>query len=616
MIRLNNLFSFLLCAALCTGYEQGVMAQPSHTSTKVSEHVTSRLTSKTIETIERAMSDELDRSRKDLKLQGLVDPFFIGYTVTDEIRLDIQASLGSILSSSETQVRMENVRLMVGDYQFNDENFSDNAIFGGGGTTPPDNSLPLEDDYIGIRRAFWLSTDALFKLANETYTKKKAAFEHKTIDPELKDIPDFAKAEPVVAAQEPINYQSKKTELEALLRTVSQVFSKYPDIQSSNVSLFVSNAYIFIQNTEGTKARKPSVLTELKVQAGTQAADDGEPLSIARSFVFAVPEDLPSAQELVTKVEELAQQLVALRYAPKFNAKEYAGPVLFEGEAARDFLGEQVISRLSAQREDILGGADMTQLLGGGKRSSLKDKLNARVLPKTFYVKDNPIKGVKRSALSSYPFDDEGVAPKSLTLVDAGMLKTLYMTRTPTKELREPNGHARSLARVIPAMSDMTAAPANVEITNTKGYTTKQLKSQLFEKAKENGYDFALIVRSTQAGSTSVLDLPFNFSDFVASTKFIQPVLCYRVSLKDGKEELVRNVQISMPALRDLKELETSNETATSDLLLPASSAAALSANARVPGTLTAPTMVLCSELEVEQRKVNANPTLPVVSRP
>ena len=88
-----------------------------------------RLTDKAIATIEQAVNDELVRSKDKLRLAGLTDPFYVSYVVTDNSRLDINAAFGALTKSQETRTRQFSLRLMVGDYHLNDENFSD----GGGG---------------------------------------------------------------------------------------------------------------------------------------------------------------------------------------------------------------------------------------------------------------------------------------------------------------------------------------------------------------------------------------------------------------------------------------------------------------------------------------------------
>ena len=73
-----------------------------------------------------------------------------------------------------------------------------------------------------------------------------------------------------------------------------------------------------------------------------------------------------------SRVNELSSEIIALKKAPLFD-KEYTGPILFENEAAADYLSENVISRLFAEREDIFGN-DVSAIFSSGKRSSLKRK--------------------------------------------------------------------------------------------------------------------------------------------------------------------------------------------------------------------------------------------------
>lgn len=571
---------------------------------------TAQVTDHTIATVERAMTDELARARAQLKLQGLIDPFFISYTVGDQTKLEISAANGSLSRSQESRERRESVRLLVNNYQFNDENFSDNTGFFSF-SSAPDNALPLDDDYNGIRRALWLSTDDLFKDANETFTKKKAAFEHKQLSEDLKNLPDFSQTPPIQIAEAPVPVHYDRAVLEEMMKRASAVLAEYPEVQTSGLTLTISNGYEWVQNTEGTRSRKPATLCELRMQASAQAEGDGQPIALSKTFVAKLPEQLPSSNDLKAAVTTLAKNLVALAHAPKFD-KEYTGPVLFEEDAAADFIADNVISRLTAHREDLLGN-DVSAIFSSGKTSSLKEKITTRILPKTASIVDRPLSS--KSALGYYPFDDEGVAPASeLRLVDRGILKTLYMSRTPTKELREPNGHARSTAGGLPGLTQSVPAAGIVEYKDEKGLAHTAIRKELLARAKDDGYDYAIVVRSLQTAIPGE-DAGFSLQDMLAGGKMIVPALAYKV-YADGREELVRGIEVAPPSIRDLREMITSKETATRDMLISGGSGGLFSFGAKVPATLIAPTSVLEPELEVQKKKGEAYPTLPVVARP
>ena len=577
-------------------------------------NASSQVSEKTISVVERAMGDELARAKTELHMRGLIDPFFIAYVVADQTRLDIVASNGSLSRSEEAHRRQETVRLLVNNYQLNDENFEDNTGFFSFNSAP-DNTLPLDDDYTGIRRVLWLSTDDLFKSANENFTKKQAALEHKQLSSELKDLPDFSKAPPIQIAEAPATLNYDRAALESMLKEVSGIFSQYPDIQTSSIALDISNSYEWIQNTEGTRVRKPVTLCEIKVEASTQAQSDGEPLQLSRLFVAKTPDKLPSKLELMAGVTALAKEIVALRQAPIFD-KEYTGPVLFEDEAAADYLADNVLSRFTSHREDIFGN-DVSAIFASGKRASLKEKLNTRILPTSVTLTDMSLTRAMNGVdlLGYYPFDDEGVAPPpNMTLVEKGILKTLYMTRTPTKEILEPNGHARSLAGGLPGLTGNVPAPGVIEYKDTKSIKQSAMHQELLSRAKEDGYDYGLIVRSIQE-SVPGADAGFSLQDMLANGKMIIPMLVYKV-YRDGHEELVRGAEIGIPTIRDLREMISSKETVTRNMLISGGSGGLFSFSSGVPATLIGPQAILSPELEVQRKKSEAYPTLPVVARP
>ena len=573
-----------------------------------------QVSEKTISTVDRAMADELTRDKAELHMPGLVDPFFIAYTVCDQQKLDLIASNGSLTKSEATHARNESVRLLLNNYQFDDENFTDNTGFFNFNSSP-DNSLPLDDDYMGIRRALWLSTDALFKDANDNFSKKKAALQHKELSPELRDLPDFAHAPAIHITEEPVAMNYNRTELETMVKNLSAIFTSHREIQSSNISLTLYNSYEWIQNTEGTNVRKPATLCELKVQATAQAASDGEPLVLSRTFVAKLPGELPSEAELTPQIEELAKELVALRTAPTYD-EEYTGPVLFEDEAASDYLSENLISRLFAERQDVLGN-DVSAIFASGKRSSLKDRIGTRILSMTSSIRDiselQAMNGV--DLLGYYPFDDEGVVPTpDMILVDKGILKTLYMTRTPTKEVRETNGHCRTLSAGMPGVTESAPAPGVVEYIDSKAVPFSGMEKDLLKRAKEDGYDYAFIVRSIEVGAPPQ-DAGFSIQDMLANGKHIVPLLIYKV-FADGHEQLIRGAEIGLPSIRDLREMISSKERVTQNMLISAGSGGLFSFSPSVPATLIGPRYVLAPALDVQKKQPEAYPTPPVVERP
>jgi TldD protein len=140
------------------------------------------------------------------------------------------------------------------------------------------------------------------------------------------------------------------------------------------------------------------------------------------------------------------------------------------------------------------------------------------------------------------------------------------------------------------------------------------MKQDLVARAKEDGYDYGLVVRAIQESAPSQ-DAGFSLQDMLANGKMIVPSLVYKV-YSDGHEELVRGVEIGLPSVRDLREMISSKETVTKNMLIAGGSGGLFSFGAMVPATLIAPKDILSPELEVHLKKSEAYPTLPVVARP
>src|SRR5207237_6380966 len=104
--------------------------------------------------LDRAMRDELARSMTELRLDTLPKPYFVAYRIDDIEPIEATASLGSLLSGSDTRTRHLRVELRVGDYEFDNTNF----IGMGGGPAfsmlagvRGGALLPLDDQYQELR---------------------------------------------------------------------------------------------------------------------------------------------------------------------------------------------------------------------------------------------------------------------------------------------------------------------------------------------------------------------------------------------------------------------------------------------------------------------------------
>src|SRR5205085_4013503 len=108
------------------------------------------------------------------------------------------------------------------------------------------------------------------------------------------------------------------------------------------------------------------------------------------------------------------------------------------------------------------------------------------------------------------------------------------------KEVKEPNGHSRPLF----GGGSVAPGPGVIEITDKKAMEGEDMKKELLKRAKEDGYDFAFIVRSMQKGTLFFSEGMSNIGDMLESGKSLSPALVYKVNA-DGSEELMRGIDIS-----------------------------------------------------------------------
>jgi hypothetical protein len=197
--------------------------------------------------------------------------------------------------------------------------------------------------------------------------------------------------------------------------------------------------------------------------------------------------------------------------------------------------------------------------------------------------------------LGSYLVDAEGVnAPAKLTLIEDGELKTLLNGRTPTRNVPESNGHTR-LSYGYGGLTKQVG-PGVIRIACSEKYSADELKQMLIEKAKEEGLDYAVIIRSIENSSSS------------------KPYEVYRVSTNSGEEQLLRSVRFNAPEIKSLKRiLGTSNKELVYNALL---SSYAGNGQGGIPVSFIVPDAVLLEDFEMESFRKPLTSNLPIVENP
>ncbi len=192
-------------------------------------------------------------------------------------------------------------------------------------------------------------------------------------------------------------------------------------------------------------------------------------------------------QSLKTEVIQMRDDLITVADSPVLDT-EYIGPVIFEGDAAADLFRFLLLPMLEGtptmdpSRENDRARRGMVQL---------QPKTGRRILPEGWSVIDDPQRNENRPGF--HQVDDEGTPTQSVELVENGIVRTLYMSRTPRGDQTETNGHARG------RMASIAHGRAfQVEVLPKKHLSERRLLKQGLKEARKYGLDHVLVIRRLQ----------------------------------------------------------------------------------------------------------------------
>jgi hypothetical protein len=491
----------------------------------------------------KAMNDEITRSTTDLHLENSKPPFFVSYTICDSKLVFVSSTLGSITTYSEYPLRTCGLRLMQGSYDLNDENFVGTRSYSGGISLP----MPIEDNYSAVRRALWTMTDRTYKSSVESYQQKLSALKQQN-NQNADRLPDFTKIEPLTKIiNNPVS-PFNQASLEKKAKELSACFKDYPEVITSNVSIYAIQSDFYRLSNEGTKLKLPNNLALLSINAAIQA-QDGEVLTNQLHYLAFTTEELPSTESIIQDIKKMAGSLMAMKSAPVMK-ESYNGPIIFEGEAAAIIMDQLLFSSngLISTREKVVS----SDRQGGGSENNLDNRTGQRIVSPSISVYATPkLKNYdNKPLLGSYEIDAEGVIPADeLKLIDKGFLKTLLNDRVPTVSAKESNGHYRMFL----GSAGGAKAPGVIKITDDAAESVKNICKQVKKEAISNHQDYYYVIRKlalATPGMSTVISKSLN-----VNSPAPKPLEIYRVSVKTGQEELVRSALINEISMSNLKEL-------------------------------------------------------------
>jgi predicted Zn-dependent protease len=451
-------------------------------------------------------------------------PYFISYSGNEEYNSVIVGTNGALMGSINRHDRTVDVSVRVGSRDLDNTHGENrfNAV-----TTA---SLPLEDRPDAISRVLWINTDRMYKKAVQGFLEIKT--NTKVRAEEEDSSPDFSTEKPQIfigKASTPPKFDQH--EWEGRIRRLSAIFNKYPDIETSNVVLVVTDATRYFVSSEGSKLVDSRPLIRV-LALGSTRSNDGMELARSETFDAATFDKLASEQEMASKIEKIAQDLQKLKKAPV--VEPFNGPALLSGRAAAVFFHEVVGHRLEGQRQR-----------GENEGQTFTKMVGQPVLPKFLSVEDDPtlvsLGGVELSG--NYDYDEEGEKSRKVELISNGILKQFLMSRMPIKGFEQSNGHGRGQSGLMPV-----GRQGNLIVRSSKSVPDSQLRQELINEIKKQKKPFGLYFEDIAGGFTLTMrDMPQAFQ--------VMPLMVWKVFPDGRPDQLVRGVNIIGTPLNALNRI-------------------------------------------------------------
>ena len=495
-----------------------------------------------------AVANEMERSMATLRIESADSPYFIGYKITEVEVNDAAASLGDVISDKERHFVNLEAHVHVGDYKFDNSNFVASGREGLDGIA--EQQLPLEPNPKIARRVAWLTTDVAYKEALEQLQAKREALKSGAAGG-ISSVPSYTKVKPA-AMTEPVRVAKLETlpDLKKRAEKVSAVFRDQKQVRDSRVAFTSYLERRWLLNSEGNAVHDTRRASGVLIVASGQAKDGQELFSYYTRYGHTAA-DLPSDDELVKAAKAMARHIEELEKAPLIE--NYTGPVLFEGDAAVGIVRASLAPNLSGTPLPAgVSQRDATRFGG-----ALTERIGARVVAPILSVVDDPTRREEENTplIGAYRIDDEGTPAERVQVIDGGTLKSLLMSRTPSKQIDRSNGHARL---AMPG-GLFRGSTTNLILSGKGGLDRKALARKLLAEAKAQDLKYAIVIRQLDdAAITANSELTrFERLQLLQGADDQAPPMAlraYRI-YPNGKEELVRGVQlrpVQMRAWRDV----------------------------------------------------------------
>lgn len=548
----------------------------------------------------RAMQEEMARSRP-LGIAGNEPIYYLECTLDDVKSFSASAANGALVNARAGNFRVPKVALRVGDMKFDNTNYILTELFQG--TRFDTDQFPLDNNHDAMRQILWLAIDRAYRTAIEAIGRKRAALKNVT---QAEVLPDFSAAPPLKLLAPIPPYSINEDTWKSRITRLSKLFNEFPAVYSSSVEFDYSWDTNYLANTEGSEIRQTELLAYLRVRAISQAPD-GMRVRDHYSPMALDLNTLPSEETLAKEIRRVGSNVQALVQAPV--SENYAGPVLFEAEAAAQLFADLIGSQAGGFRKPVAEPGRNVPINAG----ELDGRIGSRILPSSFTVVDDPTQRAYkgRPLMGHYDVDLEAVAPKPVVLIEKGAFKGYLNTRQPNNNSAASNGHARlpgNFGANSPFMS-------NLFIKSEEAVPAAELKQKFIDLLKQRNKPFGLLVRKLDFPSTAPIDELRQLLGGASSRPAPLPLLVYRV-YPDGREELVRGLRFRGLNTRALKDILLAGSDETQfDFIGNLAPFSLVGGGNYITGCSVVAPSILFEDLELERPQVEL-PKLPVVPPP
>ncbi|MDE2039027.1 MAG: hypothetical protein KGO96_00265 [Elusimicrobia bacterium] len=460
--------------------------------------------------LDLALSSALRRATTQLKEKGYPPAYFVSLTAIDVDSWEQRCVMGSPVFTGGYRQRLILPDVRVGDYSFDSHPLvarTDSQAF----------SAPYADDEFALRYVLWRHLDGAYKAAAAGYLRKEAlrVLRGKTDY----DADDLSREPPRVHRQGRPPSPWRTEALSALCSAGGKVFRARPGLLSAEVSVRLRRQWSRLRDSEGSAVDFGRDVAQVDLEA-SERSPDGTTLSASRKFLAASPRGLPGIEQVKSAARRMLGELSDLRLAR--TTSPFSAPALLDPSVSAAVVFSAGL-RLSGE---ALRNPEGARTFGG--------ELGKAVLPPEFSLMDDPTRAEfnGKPLAGHYEFDDQGLPPRRVDLIEGGVLKDALLSRYLIVGREHSNGHGRAFAGDAPR-----GLPGSLFFSSSKPFSQEALLERLRRLCRRLGKPYGLWVRGLRSVSQQQN----------ASGQASVRVLAARVELVDartGELTLVRDLDL------------------------------------------------------------------------